>query len=59
MKLVQPENSLRKKNSDRMFAPSFMDDLFNVCELFGLKSVLIVSIDDKARAKLGLAAASL
>ena len=59
VKLVRPENSLRKKNSDRMFAKSFMDDLFVVCKLFGPSSVLVLSIDDKARAKLGLAAASL
>ena len=42
-----------------MFAKSFMDDLFDVCELFGPKSVLVLSIDDKAKVKLGLAAASL
>ena len=59
VKLVRPENSLRKKNSDRMFAKSFMDDLLDVCELFGPSSVLVLSIVDKARVKLGLAAASL
>ena len=36
-----------------------MDDLFDVCELFGPKLVVVLSIDDKARVKLGLAAASL
>ena len=36
-----------------------MDDLFDVCVLFGAKSVMVLSIDDKARVKLGLAAASL
>ena len=59
VKLVRPENSLCKKNSDRIFAKSFMDDLFDVCVLFGPKSVLVLSINDKARVKLGLAAASL
>ena len=59
VKLVRPENSLRKKNPDRMFAKSFMDDMFEVCELFGSKSVLVLSIDDKARVKLDFAAASL
>ena len=59
VKLVRPENSLCKKNFDRIFAKSFMDDLFDVCVLFGPKSVLVLSIDDKARVKLGLAAASL
>ena len=60
MKLVRPENSLcKKKNSDRMFVKSFLDDLFDVCKLFGPKPVLVLSIDDKARVKLGLAEASL
>ena len=36
-----------------------MDDLFDLLELFGPKSVLVLSIDDKTRVKLGLAAASL
>ena len=42
-----------------MFAKSSMDNLFDVCELFGPKLVVVLSIDDKARVKLGLAAASL
>ena len=36
-----------------------MNDLFDVCELFGTKSVLVLSTDDKARLKLGLVAVSL
>ena len=59
VKLVRPENSLRKKNSDRMFAKSFMDNSFDICELYVPKLVLVLSIDDKARVKLDLAAASL
>ena len=59
VKLVRPESSLRKKIPDRLFTKSFMDDLFKVCELIGPKSVLVLSIDDKARVKLDLAAASL
>ena len=58
LKLVRPENFLRKKNP-QSFTKSFMDDLFDVCELFGPKSLLVLSIDDKARVKLGLAAALL
>ena len=30
VKLTRPENNLRKKNKDRMFAKSFMEDLINV-----------------------------
>ena len=59
MKLLRPENSLRKKNVDRMYAKSFIDDLTDVCELFGPGPVLVMSNDDKARVKLGQAAASL
>lgn len=59
VKLVRPENSLRKKNADHMFAKAFIDDMFDLCELFGPEAVQILSIDDKARVKLGLAAASL
>ena len=59
LKLVRPENFLRKKDRNRMFTKSFMDDLFDVCELFGPKSLLVLSIDNKARVKLGLAAALL
>ena len=40
VKLTRPENNLRKKkNKDRMFAKSFMDDLINVCKFFGPQSV--------------------
>jgi len=59
VKLLRPENSLRKKNIDRMFAKSFCDDMFEVCKLFGPKAVLFMSNDDKARIPLGLAAANL
>ena len=37
-----------------MFTKSFMDDLFDMCKLFGSKSVLFLSTDNKARVKLGL-----
>ena len=40
-----------------MFAKSFMDDLFDVCKLFGPKPVLVLSTDHKARVKLGQEAA--
>ena len=42
-----------------MFGKLFMDNLLDVCEQFGPKPVLVLSIDDKARVKLGLAVASL
>ena len=59
VKLLRPENSLRKKNVDRMFAKSFIDDLHAICKLFGPSAICFLSNDDKARVPLGLAAASL
>ena len=59
LKLLRPENTLRKRNVDRMFAKSFMDDMHEICKLFGPSAVLYLSNDDKARVPLGLAAASL
>lgn len=59
VQLLRPENSLRKKNEDRMFAKSFIDDLFEICKLFGPKTILFMSNDDKARVPLGLTAANL
>ena len=59
VKLLRPESSLRKKNLDRMYAASFINDMFEVAHLFGPQAVLFLSNDDKARVPLGLAAASL
>ena len=59
VKLVRPENSLRKKNEDRIFAKSFIDGMSEVCKLFGPKAALFMSNDDKARIPLGLTAANL
>ena len=58
-KITRPHINLRKRNKDRMFAKSFMDDLINVCRFFRPQSVLLLSNDSKAKVPLGLAAASL
>ena len=42
-----------------MFAKSFIDDIFEVCKLFGPKAVSFMSNDDKARVPLGLTAVNL
>ena len=55
VKLTRPENNLRQKVKDRMFAKSFMDDLINVCKLFGPQSVLFLSNDGRARVHLAAA----
>ena len=59
MKLLRPENNLRAKNPDRMFAKSSVDDMFELANLFGPKAITFMSNDDKARVPLGLAAANL
>ncbi|CAB4044708.1 Hypothetical predicted protein [Paramuricea clavata] len=59
VKLLRPENTLRKANVDRMFAKSFVDDVRGICSLFGPDAVLFLSNYDKARVPLGLAAANL
>ena len=59
VKLLRPENSLRKKNMDRMFACSVVQDMFAIAQLFGPEAVLFLSNDDKARVPLGLAASNL
>ena len=60
IKLLRPENTLRKANVDRMFAKSFVDDVQRIL-LFIVwpDAVLFLSNDDKARVPLGLAAANL
>ena len=59
VKLLRPENSLRKKNVDRMFARSGMEDMAEICKMFGPSAVAYLSNDDKAKVPLGLAAATL
>ena len=59
LKLLRPENSLRKENIDGMFAKSFIDDMFEICKLFGPNAVLFMSNDEKAIIPLGLPAANL
>ena len=59
VKILKPEASLRKRNVDRGFAKSFIDDMFEVANIFGALATLFLSNDDKASVPLGLAAASL
>ena len=57
LKLLRPERNLRKKNKDRMFAKSFTDDMKFLDQQFGHEAVVYVSMDDKAKVPIGLAAA--
>ena len=59
VKLLRPENSLRKKIIDRMYAKAFFNNMLSISELLGSNVVNFLSNDDKARVTLGLAAASL
>ena len=43
VKLLRPENSLRKKNVDRMYAKSFVDDIQGLDSLFGPEAILFLS----------------
>ena len=54
VRLLKPENSLRKKNIDRYFAKSFCDDIKSLDLLFGPDSMNYISADDKARILLGM-----
>ena len=45
-------------NIDRSFAKSIIDDMTDICKIFGNKSVTFYSNDDKARVPLGMAAAN-
>ena len=59
IRLLRPENNLRKENVDRMFAKSLVDDVHDVYSLFGPDCITFLSNDDKARIALGLPAAKL
>lgn len=58
VKLLRPERNLRKKNKDRIFAKSYCDDLKFLDQQFGHHAVNYVSMDDKAKVPIGLAAAN-
>ena len=56
VKLLRPENTLRKANTDRMYAKCSVDDVQRLCSLFGPDEVLFLS---ESRTPLGLAVANL
>ena len=58
VKLLRPENSLRKENKDRMYAKSIQDDMQALESLFGHDAILYLSNDDKARIGIGVTAAN-
>ena len=57
VRLLRPEANLRKSNPDRMFAKSFSDDLKSLDPQFGPAPINYISVDDKAKVAIGLAAA--
>ena len=59
VELLRPEVSLRKKNLGRMYPKSFTNDMLLVRKLFDPQAVLFISYDDKDKATLVLAAATL
>ena len=47
VKLPRPENTVRRVNTDRMYAKCSADYLQRFCSLFGPDAVLFLSTDDK------------
>lgn len=57
VKLIRPQNTLRKNHPDTHFAAATVKFLKNLATLFGQEAVCLVSQDDKARVPLGVTAA--
>lgn len=58
VKLIRPQNTLRKDHPDTHFAAATVKYLKNLATLFGDKTVCVISQDDKARVPLGIVAAT-
>ena len=57
VKLTIPQNNLRKKHPDRMFAIETKGSVDSLCQLLGPRACLSYSQDDKASVALGKTAA--
>ena len=55
--IFRPENNLRKKHPDRMFAAETFGMMDHMCEMFGPKSSTYLSQDDKSSVHIGVIAA--
>ena len=57
VKLTRPQNNLRKKHPDRMFAAKTKKGVESLCQLLGPSACLFISQDDKASVAIGKTAA--
>ena len=57
VKLTRPQNNLRKKHPDRMFAAETKKGVESLCQVLGPVACLYVSQDDKASVAIGKTAA--
>ena len=57
VKLTRPQNNLRKKHPDRMFAAETKKGVESLCQVLGPMACLYVSQDDKASVAIGKTAA--
>ena len=57
VKLVRPQNDLRKKHPDRMFAAETSKSIDSLAKFFGPEVCLFISQDDKSSVPIGRTAA--
>ena len=57
VRLVRPENNLRKKHPDRPFAAESYNSAFGIAEIIGPLSAITLSVDDKSSVHIGTTAA--
>ena len=57
VRLVRPENNLRKKHPDRMFAAESYNCCFKIAETIGPEASVATSFDDKSSVHIGVTAA--
>ena len=57
VRLVRPENNLRRKHPDRMFAAESYNSCFKIVETLGPLASIATSFDDKAAVHIGVTAA--
>ena len=57
VRLVRPENNLRKKHPDRLFAAESYNRAFSIAEIIGPHSAIALSVDDKSSVHIGTTAA--
>ena len=57
MKLVKPQNDLRKKHKDRQFAAESFKSMMDLVATLGSEAACFLSQDDKAAVNIGITAA--